>query len=75
MSTSSRWPYLVTEDLYLAVCPMHRLVAAVVIAVGVNLDVQRQPLHTLLRREVCAQAVHRDENLQMEEKDPVSNRH
>lgn len=54
---------------------MHRLVAAVVIAVGVNLDVQRQPLHTLLRREVCAQAVHRDENLQTEEKDPVSNRH
>lgn len=49
---------------------MHGLVAAVVVTVGVNLNIQRQPLHTLLRREICAEAVHRDENLQREEKVP-----
>lgn len=42
---------------------MDWLVAAVVVAVGVNLDHQRKPLHSFLRGEVCAQAVHRDENL------------
>lgn len=42
---------------------MNRLVAAVVIAVCVDLNVEWQALHTLLRREICAQAVHRDEDL------------
>lgn len=37
---------------------------AAVVAVSVYLDYQRHPLHTLLRGEVCAQTVHRDENLQ-----------
>jgi hypothetical protein len=46
--------YLVTEDFYLAVSPVHWLVAAVVVTIGVNLNVERQPLHTLLRREICA---------------------
>lgn len=54
---------LVAEDLYLAVGPVNRLVAAVVIAVCVDLNVEWQALHTLLRREICAQAVHRDEDL------------
>lgn len=56
--------HLVAEDLDLAVGSVHGLVAAVVVAVGVDLDVQRQPLHALLGGEVCAQAVHRDEHLQ-----------
>lgn len=42
---------------------MDGLVAAVVVAVRVDLDHQRKPLHSFLRREVCAQAVHRDEYL------------
>lgn len=33
---------------------MHRLVATVVITVGVNLDIKRQSLHAFLRREICA---------------------
>lgn len=37
--------------------------AATVVAVGVDLDNQRHPLHALLRGEVRAQTVHRDENL------------
>lgn len=45
---------------------MHRLVAAVVVAVGVDLDVERQALHALLGGEVRAQAVHRDEHLRGE---------
>ena len=43
---------------------MKRLVAAVVVAVGVDLDHEWQALHPLLGREVCAQAVHRDEDLE-----------
>lgn len=37
---------------------------AAVVAVSVYLDYQRHPLHTLLRGEVRAQTVHRDEDLQ-----------
>lgn len=37
--------------------------AAAVIGVGVDLDYQRRPLHALLRGEVCAQTVDRDEDL------------
>lgn len=36
---------------------------AAVVAVGVNLDYERHSLHPLLRGEVCAEAVHRDEDL------------
>lgn len=43
---------------------MQRLVAAVVVAVRVDLDHQRETLHALLRGEVSAQTVDRDEDLQ-----------
>lgn len=36
---------------------------AVVVAVRVDLNNQRHPLHTLLRGEVCTQAVDRDKDL------------
>lgn len=42
--------------------------ATAVIAVGVNLDDQGHPLHTLLWGEVGAQAVDGDEDLQKESK-------
>ena len=37
--------------------------AGALVAVGVDLDPQRGPLHPLLGGEVCAQAVHRDKDL------------
>lgn len=46
---------------------MDGLVAAVVVAVGVDLQVQRKTLHALLRGEVRAQAVDGDEDLRREE--------
>lgn len=46
---------------------MDGLVAAVVVAVGVDLQVQRKTLHALLRGEVCAQTVDRDEDLRRED--------
>lgn len=51
---------------------MDGLVAAVVVAVGVNLQVQRKTLHSLLRGEVCAQTVDGDEDLQRERMEGVS---
>lgn len=42
---------------------MDGFVAAVVVAVGVNLQVQGKTLHPFLRREVRAQAVDGDEDL------------
>lgn len=42
---------------------MQRLVAAVVVAVRVDLDHQRKTLDSLLRGEVCTQAVDGDEDL------------
>lgn len=54
---------LVAEHLDLAVGAVNWLVAAVVVAVGVDLQVQGETLHTLLRGEVCAQTVDRDEDL------------
>lgn len=54
---------LVTEDLDLAVGAVDGLVAAVVVAVGVDLQIQGKTLHALLRGEVCAQAVDGDEDL------------
>lgn len=38
--------------------------AAAVVAKGVDLDGERRPLHALLRGEVGAQTVHRDEDLE-----------
>ena len=42
---------------------MEGLVAAVVVAVGVDLDHEWEAFHPLLRGEVRAQAIHRDEDL------------
>lgn len=42
---------------------MQRLVAAVVVAVRVDLDHERKTFHPLLRGEVCTQTVDRDEDL------------
>lgn len=59
---------LVTEDFDLAVGTVDGLVAAVVVAVGVDLQVQRKTLHALLRGEVRTQAIDRDKNLWRENK-------
>lgn len=48
---------------------MDGLVAAVVVAVGVDLQVERKTLHTLLRGEVSAQTVDGDEDLRRERRD------
>lgn len=56
-------PHLVTEDLDLRVRPVQRLVAAVVVAVRVDLDHQRKTLDPFLRGEVRTQTVDCDENL------------
>lgn len=56
--------YLVTEDLDLADSPVHQLAAATATVVGVDLQVQGDSLHSLLRGEVCAQAVHPNKHLQ-----------
>lgn len=58
---------LVTEDFDLAEGTVDGLVAAVVVAVGVNLDVQRKTLHALLGGEVGAQTVDGDEDLKRKE--------
>lgn len=55
--------HLVAEDLDLSKGPVDGSAAAAVVAVGVDLDNQRHPLHALLRGEVRAQTVHRDEHL------------
>lgn len=62
-------PYLVAEDFNLAVGSVHGLVTPVVVAVGVDLQVQGQAFHPLLRGEIRAEAVHRNENLQ--ERKPI----
>lgn len=56
---------LVTEDLDLAHSPVHQLAAATATVVGVDLQVQGDSLHPLLRGEVRAQAVHPNKHLQM----------
>lgn len=55
---------LVTEDLDLQIGSVQRFVAAVVVAVRVDLNHQRETLDSFLRREVSAQAVDCDEDLQ-----------
>lgn len=61
---TSTQPYLVTEDFNLAVGTVHRFVTPVVVAVGVDLKIQGQAFNSFLRGKICAEAVHRDENLQ-----------
>lgn len=61
---ASRLLYLVTEDLNLSIGSVDWPAAtAVVVAVRVDLNNHRHPLHTLLRGEVCAQTVDGDEDL------------
>lgn len=55
--------YLITKNLDLAVGSVDGFIAAVVVAVRIYLDHQRKPLHSFLRGEVRAQAIHGDENL------------
>lgn len=55
--------HLITEDFDLAVGPMDGLVTSVVVAVCINLDVERQPFYPFLGGEVCTQTVHRYEHL------------
>ncbi len=61
--------HLITEDLDLTVGSVQGFVAAVVVAVGVDLYHQRKTLHPLLRGEVCAKTVHRDEDLPIRTQD------
>ena len=51
---------------------MDRFVTPVIVAVGVDLKIQRQAFNSLLRREIRAEAVHRNENLQKREAAPIS---
>lgn len=60
--------HLVAEDLDLAVRSVDGFIAAVVIAVRVDLNHQRKSFHTLLGGEICTQAVHGDEDLKEGEK-------
>lgn len=55
--------YLITKNLDLAVGSVDGFIAAVVVAVRIYLNHQRKPLYSFLRGEVCAQAIHSDENL------------
>lgn len=43
---------------------MDRFVTPVIVAVGVNLKIQGQAFNSLLRGEIRAEAIHRNENLQ-----------
>lgn len=51
---------------------MYWLVAAVVIAVCVDLNHQGKSFHTLLGGEICTQAIHGDENLKEGEREVSS---
>lgn len=55
--------HLVTEDLDLADGAVHQALSARATVVGVDLQVQGDALHPLLRGEVCAEAVDTDEHL------------
>lgn len=57
-------PYLVTEDFNLAIGSVDRFITPVIVAVGVNLKIQGQAFNSLLRGEIRAEAIHRNENLQ-----------
>lgn len=71
MSCASSLSHLVAEDLDLSEGPVDGPAAAAVVAIGVDLDNQRHPLHSLLRGEVSAQTIHRDENLRGQKKRDV----
>lgn len=64
--------YLVAEDFNLAVGSVDRFVTPVIVAVSVNLKIQGQAFNSLLRRKICAEAVHRNENLQKRKAAAVS---
>lgn len=51
---------------------MDGFVTPVVVAVGVDLKIQGQAFNTLLRGEIRAEAVHRDEHLRKGKAAPVS---
>lgn len=57
--------YLITEDLNLARGPVNEVICSWADVVRVDLEVERQAFHPLLRGEVCAQRVDADVNLQM----------
>lgn len=51
---------------------MDRFVTPVIVAVSVNLKIQGQAFNSLLRGKICAEAVHRNENLQKRKEAAVS---
>ena len=55
--------YLITEDFDLAGGSVDEAVGAGAEVVSVDLQVQRETLHTLLRGEVCAEGVNANINL------------
>lgn len=58
--------YLVTENLDLSVSAVYWLVdGSVYVIVRVYLYMQREPLHTFLTAEICAQTVHSYLSLQI----------
>lgn len=57
--------YLITEYLDLADSTVHQMVGPIAIVISVNLEVQRDPFHSFLRREVGAQAIHPNKHLQI----------
>lgn len=59
--------HLVTKDLDLADGSVYQALSARATVVGVDLQVQGDALHPLLRGEVCAEAVYADEHLGTEE--------
>lgn len=65
-------PYLVAEDFNLAVGSVDRFVTPVIVAVSVDLKIQGQAFHSLLRGKICAEAVDRNENLQRRKAAAVS---
>lgn len=58
-------PYLIAEYLDLADSSVHQPACPAAAVISVNLEVQGDALHSLLGGEVCAQAVHPNEDLWM----------
>lgn len=59
--------YLIAENLDLAGGSVYELVGSRADVVGVDLQVQRKPLHALLGGKVCAQGVDADVHLEKRE--------
>lgn len=55
--------YLIAENLDLTRSSVYELVGSRAKVIGVDLYVQRKPLHSLLRGEVCAQGVNANVHL------------